>query len=342
MPAPSPPPPPPPRSPPPSPPPSRAKVIQLRPPHAGPRAAPSPMGSKQAATPTASKPKRPGRYSAARNDLLYLSPREEKERRIVAWVSFAMMLTFLALAAVGVWKERMVAPLPTGSDLLLELAMNAWPEAYWLGVVHNVMLAGVAGMFLVSVTTGHVDLPAPRRGTVVWRRQVRFAHPELSLATLIFAAGLYLQLREHTVLAALLESPASAMLLHGLAHVFVPSARMFLMLDFDDEGGGLQDVLIIGGGLYGMRHGLMVIRRSTFVNARRKSSPLERLFGLSSIYIDHRDAHGMVITTRVGWLAATDKVQEIEVMLNLKFRLGLLEKSLEMPVGHPLRKMPRP
>lgn len=336
-----PPPPSPPSPPPPPPAPSRAKVIHLRPPQNGPRTTPSPNAGKQAAAPSSSQARRPRRYSAARNDLRYLPPKEEKERRIVAWVSFVAMLTFLALAAVGVWKERMVAPLPTGSDLLLELAMNAWPEAYWLGVVHNVVLAGVAGMFLVSVTTGHVDLPTPRRGTVVWRRQVRFAYPELSLAILIFAAGLYLQLQEHTVLAAVLESPASAMFLHALAHIFVPSARMFLTLDLDEEGGGLQAVLMIGGGLYGMRHGLMVIRRSTFINARRKSSLPERLFGLSSLYVDHKDAYGRVITTRVGWLAATDPVQEIEVKLNLDFRLGLLEKSLEVPLGHPIRKMPR-
>lgn len=334
-------PPPSPPTPPPPAPQARAKVIHLRPQPGGPRSAQSPNASKQAATPSPGKSKRPRRYSAARNDLLYLPPKEERERRIVAWVSFAAMLTFLAFAAVGVWKERMVAPLSTGSDLLLELAMNAWPEAYWLGVVHNVVLAGVAGLFLVSVTTGHVDLPTPRRGTVVWRRQVRFAYPELSLAILMFAAGLYLQVRGYTVLAAILESPASAMFLHALAHIFVPSARMFLTLDLDEEGGGLQAVLMIGGGLYGMRHGLMVIRRSTFINARRKSRPLERMFGLSSIYVDHKDAYGRVITTRVGWLAATDPVQEIEVKLNLDFRLGLLEKSLEVPLGHPIRKMPR-
>jgi hypothetical protein len=34
-------------------------------------------------------------------------------------------------------------------------------------------------------------------------------------------------------------------------------------------------------------------------------------------------------------------VQEVEVKLDLEFRLGLSEKSLDLPVGHPLRKLPR-
>ena len=330
---------PPPSPPPPSP--SLAKVIHLRPPPNGPRQVPSSTATRQVLTPQSTQAKRSGRHNAARNDLCYLPPKEREQRRIVAWVSFAAMVLFLGFAAYGAWKERMVAPLPTGSDLLLDLAMKHWPEAYWLGVAHNLVLAGVAGMFLVSVTTGHVDLPAPRRGTIVWRRQVRFAYPELCLGILLFAAGLYLQRRGHTVLAAVPESLASAMLLHALAQIFVPSARMFLTLDLDEEGGGLQAVLIIGGGVYGMRHGLMVIRRSTFINARRASSLPERLFGLSSLYVDHKDGYGRPVTTRVGWFAATPQVQEVEVKLDLEFRLGLSEKSLDLPVGHPLRKLPR-
>jgi hypothetical protein len=273
-----------------------------------------------------------------RDCLKYFPPEEQQHRRIVAWVSAAMVVLFLSLAVVGVLLHRSLVLLPCGSDLIIEAAMAVWPACWPLAALHNIVVAGVATLFLIAVTTGHTGLPGNPRdsNTVVWRRQTPFAYPEIALGSLVFSAGLVLQWHGHTVLAALLESPAAVLLLHACGHLFVPIMRMFVLVEFDPNG-GLTNRITIGGGRYGINSGMIVIPHGRLIDAHKSATFLEWCFGLASLSVAFVDTSGCHFKICVPALASAAVVQHIEEILKGKFRAALSDKSLDLPVGHPLR-----
>jgi hypothetical protein len=279
-----------------------------------------------------------------RDCLKFFPPHEARQRRIVAWVAGGVSILFLGLALAGVLTHRSLVLLPYGSDLLIEAAMAVWPGFWPLSVIHNAMVAGVAALFLVAVTTGHTGLPGdPRRSEmVVWRRTVRFAYPDIALSVLLFCAGMCLQYHAHPLLAALFESPASVMVLRGCAHVFVPITRMFVLVELDRLNGGVSNRITIGGGRRGVRQGMIVIWHGRLIDARKRSSFFEWCFGLASLDVTYIDTAGRPAQIRVPALASAVVVQRIEEILKGEFRVALSEKSLDIPAKHPLRGTDQP
>ena len=277
-----------------------------------------------------------------RDCLKYHPPGEARLRRRVAVISAIVALVFAGLAVGSVLLQRNLLLIPVGSDLLIEIGLAVWPGLWPLGVVHNAIIAGVAVLFFLSVTSGHVGLPGDPRlaDTVVWRRQVVFVLPELLLCAVLFAVGIALEVYGWRIPAALIEGPAALVGIRLCARAFVPISRQFLCVELDSRNGGLANRITVGGGFRGIRRGTLVIRHERLVDAEKTSSFLEWALGLASLRLVYLDSAGKQAQIVVRAVAAAHVVQKIEEILKGPFRLGLKESSLGIPVGHSLRNSP--
>jgi hypothetical protein len=298
-------------------------------------------GGRMAATPPASPQGRgtepkdaPPRLAPKHR--LKLAPTGELAQRKIVGVIAAIVAAFFVGCAVFAWtNERAFVPVPFGSTLLIELAVQLMPQLWVLAVVHNLMVAAVAMAFVFGVSTAHVEIPGdPRQPhVVVWRRQLRFAYPKLLYATLLFGAAATLHYHGYPILAALLESPGFVFAVTALAHLFVPIARQYLAVEMDVLREGLGTHLTIGGGIWPM----LVIFAEQLIRVERTTGPLEWCFGFAGIRVHYWAAPGVAASRTIHAFASAQAVESMVKFIMTNFPVSRRHKGLDYPAGFPLR-----
>ncbi|MFM7348321.1 MAG: hypothetical protein ACKO01_02400 [Erythrobacter sp.] len=267
---------------------------------------------------------------------LKLAPTGELAQRKIVGVIAAIVAAFFIGCAVFAWThERAFVPVPFGSTLLIELAVQLMPQLWVLAVVHNLMVASVAMAFVFAVSTAHVEIPGdPRQPhVVVWRRQSRFAYPKLLYATLLFGAGATLHYHGYTILAALLESPGFVFAVAALAHLFVPIARQYVTVEMDVLREGLGSHLTVGGGMRPMR----VVFPEQLIGVERTTGPLEWCFGYAGIRVHYWVAPGVSASRVIHAFASAQAVESLVKFILANFPVSRRHKGLDYPAGFPLR-----
>lgn len=263
-----------------------------------------------------------------------------RKRKIVAIVASCCAVLFFSMVVLGSIQQRLVAPVSTGSWLILEALIVYFPQAYLLGTLHNAVLCITSLAFVAAVSSAHAEPPGdPRKdGIYVWRRAVPFVAEELLLVIGLFALAWFLRAEGWPILGAIAVSNAFAILLEVLARVFVPIARPYLVAQFDLEREGLANTLIVGGGLSGLLRGAVSISHKRFRYARGiYTSPLEWACGLQTLEIVYVDIHDVEQRVRLRCFGSIALVEHVANVLNKDFRLGRWEQSLMYPIGHPMR-----
>jgi hypothetical protein len=257
----------------------------------------------------------------ANDQAKYRAPQENTWRKWVVRVTTPLCLFFLACAVLSMILCRSIMPLPVGSHLLVEVALEVFPSAYPLAASHNVFLAVVIGALTIASSRGHMEIPGTpsSRTTLVSRRTARFAYGQL----LCFAALVILGVRLHAMgwrpLAALAEGASFVFLLDMVAVLWVPVFRKFLIVEVDNFHDGLMNRVTCGHGRH-WRRGTIVIPHDRLLDITGYASVLGACLGYRSLRLTYVSEHGKSAVIELHALGSANLVGQIEHFLKGQFR----------------------